>query len=258
MKTKIILVALLLVLQSLNSAGAQNANSNYLRTITPTTAAADASLLNVNQAIRSIQYFDGLGRPLQQVQQQASPNKADLVAHQEYDTHGRASNAWLPVVAAGNNGALVAQTQIAGKALATYNNDPKAYARSVYENSPLHRVKEQYGPGQDWHNNGKSVKTRFLTNNTQYFCMPYVTADGREYVDHGRGQYILAYNNGTLFVTEYQDEDGNVSYEFKDKLGMLVMSRQIVAGVNQDTHYVYDSYGNLKAVFPPCWWTTCR
>ena len=42
--------------------------------------------INVN-----IQYFDGLGRPLQTVQWQGSPTKKDIVQHVEYDEFGRES-----------------------------------------------------------------------------------------------------------------------------------------------------------------------
>ncbi|MDU1893066.1 MAG: RHS repeat-associated core domain-containing protein, partial [Dysgonomonas sp.] len=52
-------------------------------------------------------------------------------------------------------------------------------------------------------------------------------------------------------MTEVKDEDGNTSYEFKDKLGQVVLTRQINEGVNYDTYYVCNDFGNLCYVLPP-------
>jgi len=47
------------------------------------------------------------------------------------------------------------------------------------------------------------------------------------------------------------DEDRNKSYEFKDKLGQVILTRQINNNQNHDTYYVYDDFGNLCYVLPP-------
>lgn len=63
------------------------------------------------------------------------------------------------------------------------------------------------------------------------------------------------YPTGELYVTQIKDERTDntraISYEFKDKLGQVVMTRQINDGANLDTYYVYDDYGNLCYVLPP-------
>ena len=43
----------------------------------------------------------------------------------------------------------------------------------------------------------------------------------------------------------------NVSYEFKDKLGRVVLTRQMDGSLAHDTYYVYDEYGNVRFVLPP-------
>ena len=61
------------------------------------------------------------------------------------------------------------------------------------------------------------------------------------------------YEAGCLDVTRITDEDDNVRIEFKNRQGVLVLSRKINKTTNQsyDTYYVYDGFGNLRAVLPP-------
>ena len=47
------------------------------------------------------------------------------------------------------------------------------------------------------------------------------------------------------------DEDMNVSYNFTDKLGHLVLTRQMQGSEPHDTYYVYDEKGNLCFVLQP-------
>ncbi|HMM05027.1 DUF6443 domain-containing protein, partial [Dysgonomonas sp.] len=66
----------------------QSADQNYVRTRTYTNETGTAYL-------DQIQYFDGLGRPMQTVQRGITPDGKDLVSIQEYDAFGRESNTWL-------------------------------------------------------------------------------------------------------------------------------------------------------------------
>ncbi|WP_024996742.1 RHS repeat-associated core domain-containing protein, partial [Bacteroides graminisolvens] len=133
----------------------------------------------------------------------------------------------------------------------------KPYALPVYESSPLNRVLEQYGPGQAWQNNSRSAKTAYLTNisgndtlNCIYYKSTTASADTLVTIVNG-GNYETA----QLYVLRTTDEDGNPSFEFKDKLGKVVLTRQILRSsgtkVMYDTYYIYDDFGNLSAVLPP-------
>ena len=44
----------------------------------------------------NIQYYDGLGRPSQNVQVGITPDGEDLVTLQEYDSFGRETRQWIP------------------------------------------------------------------------------------------------------------------------------------------------------------------
>ncbi|MDR0893591.1 MAG: DUF6443 domain-containing protein [Mediterranea sp.] len=236
-------------------------DQNYVLTTQPTQAVDNVNDLNLNNSIQTIQYFDGLGHPMETVQAGASPTAGgDLVTYQEYDNAGRASNTWLPVVAANNNGAFIPFSDFTTKAANTYINETKPYAKPVYEASPLNRIVEQYGPGQAWHDNHRSVKSAFLTNevgNDTLNCILYeplavAAATDTLVTITNAGNYATA----QLFVTRTEDEDGNASLEFKDKQGKVVLIRQIndkEDGTKEtfDTYYIYDLYGNKVAVLPP-------
>ena len=56
---------------------------------------------NGTDSIKSIQYYDGLGRPVQTVQKGITPQGDDLVTLTEYDEVGREYKHWLPKT---NNG----------------------------------------------------------------------------------------------------------------------------------------------------------
>lgn len=75
----------------INLTSAQSQDQNYIKSITfkkPTTEGP----INVNDpadAIISVSYFDGLGRPIQHVAHKQSNSGKDIVTHIEYDAYGR-------------------------------------------------------------------------------------------------------------------------------------------------------------------------
>jgi len=202
--------------------------------------------------IEHIQYFDGLGRPIQTVQVGITPSKKNLVTIQQYDGFDRASRLWQPAVMDNNNaGTYTASATVIEKAKQTYDNDLKPYSFPAYEYSPLNRITEQYGSGDDWHKNRKGVKTEYLTNigtTGALSCVLFSVSGTGVSTKVVRNNF---YGDAQLFVTKTTDEDGNISYQFKDKLGQTALTRQILNGTNVDTYYVYDDFGNLCFVLPP-------
>ncbi|WP_155519242.1 RHS repeat domain-containing protein [Bacteroides uniformis] len=57
--------------------------------------------------------------------------------------------------------------------------------------------------------------------------------------------------SGQLSVIKTTDEDLNVSYTFTDKMGHVVLSRQMKGSETHDTYYVYDDKSNLCFVLQP-------
>ncbi|WP_255498815.1 DUF6443 domain-containing protein, partial [Dysgonomonas sp. ZJ709] len=241
-------------------------DQNYIMTITPlgqtksVTYNAQKQIV-VDRTIEgdvptmvSIQYFDGLGRPVQTVQRGITPSGADLISLQEYDSFGRESNTWLPATMPGNNGAFAALATIQANAKTTNTNngtkDDNPFSKPVYEASPLNRVVLQYGPGADWHTNSKAVKTDYMTNTAtgDQSCSIFKVSGSKDATTLSKGALYAA---NQLYVTKMTDEDGYISYEFKDKLGQVVLTRQMNGSVKHDTYYVYDDFGNLCYVLPP-------
>jgi len=224
MKKRIFILLNILWIVVLGTA-AQSPDRNYIKTTTFLNDSATSSLTTV-------QYYDGLGRPIQTVHQNVGPdnNGQDLITVQEYDNFGRESKTWLPVPVAGNNGAYQDPAGLKTTAQSSnVYNDLNPYSEPVYEPSPLNRVVQQYGPGQAWRTNGgHPVKTDYLTNSASdckyYYMSGDILTDG--------GYYAAS----TLYVTKITDEDNKVSYEFKDKLGHVVLQRQTNEGENFDTY----------------------
>jgi RHS repeat-associated core domain len=218
---------------------AQTSGQNYILTRTMKDSTG-------NTFLEKIQYYDGLGRPVQTVEKGIALKGNDLVTLQEYDNFGRESNLWLPVPYPGN-GNYVNPTMLDSIAKQSYG-DNAPYSHPIYESSPLNRILEKYGPGQNWQSNNRSVRTDFLTNNNlndSLRCACYsVSPDGKL-------EKTGNYDNCQLYVTCTLDEDNHVVYEFKNKQGQVVLTRQINYKQNHDTYYVHDDFGNLHFVLPP-------
>ncbi|MFV0328207.1 MAG: DUF6443 domain-containing protein [Dysgonomonas sp.] len=262
---KTLYIILLFILVGIGAVYSQSIDQNYILNRTYTNEAGTTYL-------DQVQYFDGLGRPVQTIQKTITPGtdpsaRKDLVTLQQYDSFGREFKLWLPAAIANNNGAYADTLSIMNASKTTNTNsgaaDQKSYSYPIYEASPLNRVLKQYGPGQDWQNNGKAVATGYLTN-TYKASASLTVADSlvcaRYLADDTRGSIIVSrsgnYAGRELYVTRLKDEDGNTSYEFKDKLGQVILTRQVNInehGITEllDTYYTYDSFGNLKMVLPP-------
>lgn len=222
-----------------------SADQNYIRTRTYTKA-------NDSTFLDKINYFDGLGRPIQEIQRGMNPEGKDLLFIQEYDAYGREYRQWLPVNSGGNDARFRKIDDIKKSAKANYG-DARPLTETVYENSPLNRVTEQYGVGNAWFTNKRSIKTEYLTNSGTsgaLSCAKF-TVDSQTITAEFKQGPDKYYANGELFVTKITDEDNNVGYEFKDKLGKVILTRQINNNESLDTHYIYDNFENLRAVFPP-------
>jgi len=197
-----------------------------------------------NNHLSTSTYYDGFGRPVQINHNGITPTKKDLISIQEYDLFGRESEKWLPVSYPGNGDYINSeQVKNTTKGSSGYD-DQKPYSYPVYETSPLNRLSEQYGPGEAWYNNNKSVTTTYLTNNDTYPCVRF-EIENNMLVKKGN------YPAGELNVTQIQDEDGNILFEFQDKVGQVILTRQLNGNEKHDTYYVYDIYGNLRYVLPP-------
>ena len=230
-----------------------NASHSYITSIVPVMAQTTPdSLRYPGKAIHSINYYDGLGRPEQTVQYGASPDgKKDWVSRTAYDRLGREHQQWLPSSVSRSFG-YTSTNSLEGIS-ATQYNDRYAYNRMVYEDSPLERIIERYGPGEAWQVGGHAVKSAYRFNQTADNCLFFTVGGTRENPVLVRKGF---YSPNLLDVTRTTDEDGNRGEVFTDKEGHKVLERRFLSSIattsaSSDTYYVYDDYGNLCFVLSP-------
>ncbi|MDN5205237.1 fibronectin type III domain-containing protein [Fulvivirgaceae bacterium BMA10] len=220
--------------------------------------------LPVKYLTRNIQYLDGLGRNLQNVSVQGSPDGFDVIQPFQYDDFGRQEKEYLPYVSDDQNGIYRTEALVKN---GTYHQSEQsqfyinntgeiagagaAFAPRVFEDSPLNRVTEQGAPGSVWHPGlgDKTIKSHYHVNKTQDNVRLW-TLSGL-----GLPKTNSYYGADELIIQETVDEEDNVTREFTDKRGRVVLKEveHINSGVIEKfrTYYVYDDFDNLRYVFPP-------
>lgn len=263
---------------------APSSGQNYIATYVPRVAGitnpADPNNTTC-QVMATVEYFDGLGRPLQTVIVKGSPTYKDLVQPYAYDAFGREAVKYLPYTKTAASGGSL-QTNAYVDQLAFYNppgtpsgatqlpggiaHIPSPYSQTVFESSPLNRVLEQGAPGDPWQpytSTGHTYKSDYATNDASslsagsgMWAKQYgVTLDVNgvpSLVDQG------SYGVNELYVQVSKDEnwvstDGKAgtTEEYKDKEGKTVLSRVYnTGGVAHSTYYVFDDFGNVTYVIP--------
>ena len=207
--------------------------------------------------VKTINYYDGLGRKEEVVQCNASPNGNSLVSYIGYDMAGRERKVYQPAVAATGED-YVSLPQIQTLAASTYV-DQAPNSLIEYEQSALDRVLCAYGPGYGWQSSGKCVKSRYLINRDDVDSLKCRLFSVNDTYESGDTSVTISsqgyYAQGTLYVNGQEDEDGHIALSFMDQQGRMVLSRSLTGlGGDQrfaDTYYVYDDRGLLTAVIPP-------
>jgi hypothetical protein len=230
---------------------------------------ADVPSLPVQLKAENITYFDGLGRAMQSVSTQASPNtKTDIVTPISYDEFGREKRKYLPYVSTATDGfykeaGLTEQSSFYTSPPSNIINDPNPFLETVFEPSPLNRVLKQGAPGSQWQ------------PNTNIYSLNDNTTKRRNEVNEANEVLLLTYNPttglvdgtttfygaGQLYANKTYDENtkdalGNEVIEYTDKEGRTVCKKVYLKTVNSvkqyaSTYYVYDDLGNLVMVLPP-------
>ena len=246
-------ISLFLLLQCSVSYGqiSPSTNQNYILTRTPMTNTTNANNLNTNSCLYTVQYFDKYGRLEETVSRKRSSQSRDLVNYIQYNQDGRIWQKWLPLpVIESNNGAHVHFDRLEDDAR-NYFNDADPCVSYEYERSVFGRIVREADPAEDWRLYGDFRTTNYARNLNDggTFSCPRINAtySNDTLITLTRG---TDYVSGELYVTVKKDEDDKTTHEFKDKLGQIVLTRQL-GNSNHDTYYVYDNFGNIAAVLPP-------
>lgn len=232
-------------------------------------------------------YYDGLGRPVQQVQQNASPvGDKNIVTHVEYEKNLGQTKNYLPFTAEGKvvttyqfGGQTVTSTtynsnytsEAKQKTLTFYNtqsyeNTVNPYSENRYEAAPSKKVLETAAPGNTWRlfsdyiDYAHTIRYQHdinVANEVKKFTITTVW-------DEARGVYTnTIYENGFYPANSLKksvvknenwqpgDNNNNTTEEFTGSDGKILLKRTYNKGQPHDTHYVYDFYGNLAYVIPP-------
>ncbi|MEZ5199176.1 MAG: DUF6443 domain-containing protein [Bacteroidales bacterium] len=89
---------IILIVDFYGSAFAQSPDQNYIHTLVPLIEMEQVPINPTKEDVKQIvQYFDGLGRPLQTVQRQFSPTSLDIVQGFEFDEFGRQQRNFFPI-----------------------------------------------------------------------------------------------------------------------------------------------------------------
>ncbi len=207
---------------------AQVSSENYVQT---------TQRISDTQVLTTTQYYDGLGRPFEKVEQRVTPSGDNLIHLQQYDGLGREWRNWNPIY---SSSAFLNPSDVSSLSQSQYD-DSHAFSQNNYESNPLNRVIEVEGISEDW--KGHSVKSDHLGNTSSFplNCKYYYVSMSGELQDKGY------YPEGRLYVTKTTDEDGHESYEFKNLAGHVILQRVFLGGTESaDTYYIYDYRGNLS------------
>jgi len=265
----------------------QTTTQNYIKT---SIYRDTTKVSNIAKAQESITYYDGLGRPIQQVSGKMSASGTDVVTHIEYDAFGRQVKEYLPYTGTASS---LLYTDPATALTNTnnyyfkpaYENATNPYSEKFFEPSPLNRILKQAAPGDAWkgnadNDNDHTVKFSPLSNKAnevkKLTAIASWNATSKLYdiafVSDGYYDANLLYKTitqdenktGSVITNQSQIAAGlNTTQEFKNKQGQVVLKRTFnsldlggLPGENAveiqtlDTYYVYDDFGNLTYVIP--------
>lgn len=248
------------------SVTAQTATENYVQTKVYQEAVQDDDDATTPESVQtSVNYYDGLGRPKQQIAVGQSPNGKDIVTPIEYDGFGRQDKDYLPYASAngtGNFNSDAVNDVLGFYAQDKYENTANPYSQKLFEASPLNRVLKQAAPGNPWVlGSDHEIKFEYSANNDADNVKLFEVV----FTDNDKEQPTLVntdsatYPAGELYKNITKDENydavisilNHTTEEFTNKQGQVVLKRTYENEVIHDTYYVYDDYGNLSYVIPP-------
>lgn len=252
--------------------GTNNSVQNYVKNktykIATTTSIGSPSITEASQVKT---YYDGLGRTIQQAVNAQSNSGKDIITHFEYDSFGRQIKNYLPFASTQTSMDYIDSVTLKSNIVNQYQTkygDTNPFSEELLENSPLNRVLEHAGSGNDWsltNPTKHTIRFNYQTNTTlDDFVVKLFKATTSWDSSKGFFDCSLTSNGSTnypvdqLYVIITKNENwkstdlkNNTTEEYKDKEGRIILKRTFDNSVAHDTYYVYDQFGNLTYVIPP-------
>lgn len=197
----------------------------YTKSTIPTSTYSDINI------IETFDYLDKLGRPVQSVKKQHSPdilaNRKDLINAVKYDKWGRKIKEYEVQKSSFSDGRFVQPLD------GTWNG-----SLTEYEQSPLNRVKQITPLG--WY----STKTSYGYNKTGDNVYNYYTTSTSDYFAIGKLNKVIE-----------EDPNGDKLIVFYDNQGLKILERRTdntdTPTKRKDTYFTYDGKNQLYNVMPP-------
>lgn len=248
-----IILAIITLLSTMPKTHAQNLTMIQEERMKVAGITTDGMIYNLSPDQKQITrvYYDGLGRPVQQMAVKASPLQKDIVQAIAYDVNGNQPVSYLPYVAADGTG-IYRPNAISSEQPSFYNNgktdkvadDSMPFSRQVIENSPLQRILQAGSVGTGFQPGEHYSSVNYRSNNS--------AVDGNIIVWLPDGTRSGSYADNALSVTEATDPDGKKARVYADKGGRTILKRQVLdAAHNIDTYYIYNTAGGLSYAIPP-------
>jgi RHS repeat-associated protein len=206
---------------------------------------------------QSITYLDDLGREIQTVNKQATPNNYDLINVVNYDALGRAVQKFLSYTdnsATGNFRTNASTSQPAFYNSFFNNKEGFYYSNTVYESSPLNRVLKQTAPGNSWTGNVIGTITDYTFNTSLDSVKIWSIGTNTSDTPVITGTY----QPGSLALIATTDEHENKVLEYKDKEGKILLKKVQISDSLYNgykgwlsTFYIYDVFNRLRFVLAP-------
>ncbi len=195
----------------------------------------------------SVQYFDGLGRPVQSVAIKATPLGRDVVTPVEYNPLGKQVKDYLPIPQSGTTNGAFYDSPFDGVP-AAYGTE-RIYSEKIYDNVYTDRIKQVVSVGTAW--TQKPVSLGYDTNMDGEVKKYVITTTWTEGRTDSQITVGTPYAANQLMKSSVTDEDGNTTVEFKNGEGQTILIRKNDGAQDVDTYYLYNEYGQLAYVIPP-------
>ncbi|WP_353117494.1 DUF6443 domain-containing protein [Myroides odoratus] len=229
----------------------QTRTENYIKTTQPQYATSNPLLSVLGRPkLETVVYYDGLGRPKQEIAVGIGPKNKNVIKHIEYELNLGQTKEYLPFVYNYNPDTGQDQSPLSDANKMPYLSNAKSqteafynsakyerttnpYSETEFEKSPLKRVLQQASPGEDWKmaaNASHTVKHTYGFNRAnqvkKFKAIATWNASLKAYdirlVDEG---YFAA---NKLYVTSTKDEDGNYSNRFTDQEDKVLATVQLL------------------------------
>ncbi|HEX5151674.1 MAG TPA: DUF6443 domain-containing protein [Parafilimonas sp.] len=241
---------------------------NYIRSWTTARPyAAESDVIGSTRTTMEVQqvtqYFDGLGRLLQRVEEKKSRDGKDMVAPVKYELADRVIHTYLPYEAGTSDGEFKNDPFVeqAGVMKSFYNASDNVngekffYSEAEYEPSPLNEVTKTYAPGNSWVGKLNGVQVQHLFNNGDNVRVWMISSVPGSLPVNNNGE---TYSTGKLYKTVTTDESGAQTAEYKDMDGRIILKKTATSSTHSSaynnwlcTYYVYDDMDRLRFVMQP-------